>query len=166
MSSRRTPAFGRAAGLLAGMLAWLAAAGAASAQVCSHPTPFAAVCRYVVNTPDPLDAVAVGRVARDGPRPRGDLVLRIDGQVCGTGAASGAIGHGVAHARCVVKPGSMRMHGPTHVAEAEFFGLRDARPVSLDISLGHHGGLLTLPVEAPKLAPRTGRRKWFGLAGR
>ncbi len=159
MSSRR-------ALCVAGGLALGLAAGRASAQSCEHPTPFATICRYVVSTPQSLTAQAVGRVARNGARPRASLMLRIDGRVCGTGAASGTFGRGVAHAQCVIGAESSRLGPATHVAEAEFFGLRDAAPVSLDISLSHRGGLLSLPLEEKSLAPRPPRRGWLSFIPR
>ena len=152
-SSRRSLA-------LAGLIV-LTNAGAAGAQSCVHPTPLMTVCRYVVSTPEALNAEAVGRVRRTGPGAHADLSLIIDGRPCGSGAvSSGLFGSSAAHARCVLKP---ELHGrrlsPMHMAEAVFTNVSDAEPVSLDISLDHHGGLLTLPLEEKALAPKASRRK-------
>ncbi len=149
------------------VVGFLVAATAASAQSCEHRTPLVTVCRYVVSTPEALNAEAVGRVRRDGPAPHAELMLRIDGRPCGSGEVSpGFFGHSTARARCVLRPAAVKGGSPIHVAEADFSSLSDAQPLSLEIRLDHRGGLLSLPLEEKALAPRPAHHRWLGLFGR
>ena len=135
-----------------GVLAVLMAmsAGAASAQVCTRPTPSSVDCAYLNSEPEAVTVKATARLQHLRGSSSGAVVLVLDGRTCSVAAARWQLGTGEADAICLQKGGYAR-----HRAQARLYNVAGARPLSFEVTVEPSAlGLERLPLDTGKLSPK------------